>query len=311
MKKNYEVVLLALVVNSSVTRTEGWGPLTHQSIASFGWISEPIPTPNPNTSIHMPSFILGCSSPDAFNQNPAVPPPPGWKGNSPMHSFEFSGYQMLYALDPSASRDYNPDFCPISFALGYGSHMAMDYVAHDRRGFISVGGPEYELELAVDTLMYFNESRFVYFPEDAASFISNATKYWHDHGGRVQYNTSSISMAASLFDVALHTELGVLAVNHGYQKQLVRFSRYNVSSYEQDFAYLEMALRCSAEASRFWMQTLLSNLDPLAAEKATVSFINSLFTSGMCGPRVNATVAANPLRFSKENFLTYFGLYRT
>eukprot|EP01104_Vermistella_antarctica_P013223 TRINITY_DN3972_c0_g1_i1.p1 TRINITY_DN3972_c0_g1~~TRINITY_DN3972_c0_g1_i1.p1 ORF type:complete len:348 (-),score=59.63 TRINITY_DN3972_c0_g1_i1:264-1307(-) len=193
----------------------GWGPVTHQDIGQrcLNNITQVLSSEHrppfdrsivPSTNASMWSFVLGCSAPDAFN-NELLLPKPDPSNNGEMHNFLFAGYLLLYA------QQTNPPalglFDPVAFALGFGSHLAQDAVGHNPLGFL---GDQYttdqnSLLFVVDAYLigtgnYSATELFGNYTAEVASLVYGATEYFYNETGTcVASNSSSSSSAAGRF----------------------------------------------------------------------------------------------------------------
>jgi hypothetical protein len=82
------------------------------------------------------SYVLGASAPDAFK-----------KLSPTMHSLKFALVQYKLALKQPKTADFDP----VAYSLGYGSHLAEDYVGHYKNGYIT---PEYDHYIECKQLLY-------------------------------------------------------------------------------------------------------------------------------------------------------------
>jgi len=125
------LLLLLLLLPSS----SAWGPFSH---VQFGGDALPPPPASPE---QLSSFFAGCVSPDALKSV-----------NASLHSLRTAALMITTAPPPPLP---SSNFDAHHFALGFGCHVAADFVGHHANGYLNPAH-DHPLELQVDA--YFIQS---------------------------------------------------------------------------------------------------------------------------------------------------------
>lgn len=160
------------------------------------------------------SFVLGASAPDAIKHL-----------TSKFHTFRFATFQYQFALTQSQSQT----FSPLAFSLGYGAHLAQDFVGHYPTGYLT---PEYDhpIEIAADTYNYFahfkplgyNSFPFQKFNAEAVDFVLRANEFYSRQNGTdfpVPFNRSTIQKSISDFESLISIEAAAVRFNIFYKEE--------------------------------------------------------------------------------------------
>jgi hypothetical protein len=123
--------LTLLAVVAALSSVYAWGPASHQFWGCLTMNNTVAVIPSytqcfKSNNATWQSFILGAGAPDAVK-----------KLSYTMHSLKFAVIQHKFALTQPAT----PDFDPVAYSLGYGTHLAEDFVGHYKNGYLT---PEYD-----------------------------------------------------------------------------------------------------------------------------------------------------------------------
>ncbi|KAH3744329.1 hypothetical protein Pelo_14263 [Pelomyxa schiedti] len=265
---------LLLVVVVGLGCVCGWGPVTHQSLTySEGQYEFLIEYP----------FQLGSYAPDALTTYSYT-----W------HSLEYAGYQLLFAASVYNSTDI--DFDPIAYSMGYGTHLANDYVGFHDGGWLLASFSD--VFLSVDTYEYLNTPQLEYryyapYVDQIADFVSKSTEYYaQSHPGTVPLSASEVRMACNLYDKYSKIFLANVTANTDYQNILIAADPYNPANWAECEEQLKMQLECCALVADFWMNGTLLKVGPEELKNKTQEYTDSLYASGVCAPLPQSAPAA-------------------
>jgi len=254
-----------------------WGPATHQTIGSVDLIGRFFA---PDSQ----AFVAGTSAPDGFTYLK----PPGWSSQlGPLHSFPFANYLFRYYVSQVNRTD-----AMYSYILGYGTHLAMDAVAHAPRGYPTcVVGPDM-MEVQIDTFVYHNGTKTLSILGDegcksVAKVFHDATVSWaaHDPQG-FAFGEKDLNAFAHIFDLAQLKEPTILELNVGYDQRMVKWDPFGASTFAETLGHYQLCYQCSVLASLHWIKLATDLSVPLEAiEPRLRVFIADLYNSGRCSPR--------------------------
>jgi hypothetical protein len=228
--------------------------------------------------------VLGGAAPDAFKKFLG--------GGEALHSFEFAGYQLLFALQYVAAGA--GDFDAVAYSRGFGAHIAADAVGHHHDGYIT-HQHDHALEAAVDTwyVTTFPHHDYTYQPFRAfapalLNFVSQAIATYARAvpNSRVSaFPLESLQSALQNFDTLTSAEWTLVKFNTFSKPSMVQFDNYGAPDFASARAHLELAEQCALQAARHW-QTLMEqpHADATEVGKATHAFIDTLFAEKKCQP---------------------------
>lgn len=220
--------------------TVSWGPYTHQSLCAHYSLR--------NSS----EFVAGCSAPDAFKHI-----------KTGLHSLPFAA--ALFATANGTAE--------VDFALGYGCHLAADVVGHRNNGFLNPQS-DHPLELATDAMNFRDAHRgsLQQISSKMSDLVSRASA-----GSVNSVSESEASTAVAKFRVLTTTEAAALAVDAFYQKQMIRFSFCNVSSFAEVMDDYQRASLWNKEACSTWQLAMLEGTP--SPEAVLYERVGQLFVS--------------------------------
>eukprot|EP01102_Stenamoeba_stenopodia_P009832 TRINITY_DN2914_c0_g1_i1.p1 TRINITY_DN2914_c0_g1~~TRINITY_DN2914_c0_g1_i1.p1 ORF type:complete len:288 (-),score=54.04 TRINITY_DN2914_c0_g1_i1:154-1017(-) len=266
-----------------------WGPLSHyhfarESLLSLGYDDA--------------SLKQGCDMPDSFyfvNFAEGVLPPCTINIDA-MHSPITAGYFVQYALAGKFKSSFNSSFDPLSFALGFGSHMIADFVGfHPDGGYLGTTVPswitEFPFMTTIDALVlsYGPLPNFDWTSPDALAFVLEAGQYYRSLNSEFPtYNLTELEICVLPWQ-DVQNQLGqqaTLQFNTAYyQSALVLFDLFNATSFEETSNHFTMNDNCAMQAIQYWQnQIVVSNNTPEDSFSNTVSYVASLFANGDCAP---------------------------
>lgn len=234
--------------------TVSWGPFTHQYFASLDATY--------HTSL---PFITGGSSPDAVK-----------KLENALHTFTFAAALYETATSSNTSSD-------IEFALGYGCHLAHDYVGHHAKGFLNPL-EDHPLEFAVDTYVetLSNKPSFNQLTSAMEALIAKTSR----SASSVYPFISKVSLTQVQSSVGAFKKLTTaehLAIQVNklfYKSQLVKDSYCNISHVQDAVLNFKRATNWSISACNFWKDTMQnSGVNGTEAQTMVEKYVDGIFAA--------------------------------
>jgi len=269
----------------------GWGPVSHYYFARQAFPSSPVDS----------SLKQSCDVPDgvyfsSWSENTVCDLPVG-----DFHNGITAGYFVKYASTSDGQRFKSNTFDPMTFSLGYGSHMIADKVGFYTQGKGGYLGPTVQSYVTffpfmtnIDALVTTRDS----FPpntnwtsNEAIEYLSAATQYYHtvSNGQFGFYNVTAVANCLNPWAITaedLH-QMAQLQVSTGYYKTALQvYDRYQASTFEEAERNFESALECVVVSIRHWAALAsVGDTTPEDAYTQTLAFIKSLFDAGKCIPQ--------------------------
>ena len=248
------VFLVLLVALHLPTIVLCWGPFTHQYFASQ---DEAHGTSSP--------FRTGGSAPDAVK-----------KLENSLHTFPFAS-----TLYKTATTNGNMD--DIEFSLGYGCHLAHDFVGHHTKGFLNPQ-EDHPIELAADTYIHdtIDKSSFGEITTAMVDLISKASAAASvDYPFIKAVTSTQVQGSVGKFKTLTTAEAVALELNRWtYKKQLVKDSYCNITDFNGAVNNFNRALNWSVLACNFWRETMTKKyVNGTEAETMVENYVDELFTS--------------------------------
>lgn len=184
-----------------------------------------------------------------------------------LHHFEFATTALTYARSGRfQSRDTK--FDARAFALGYGYHLAQDFVGHYVRGYLT---PEYNrlLQFAVDSgefHTHFRKSFLTGFPfqkfnDEAVRFLHEANLYYEEWcrstSGCAPYsafNETAVQEAANSLDNLIAVESRLVVLNLIWKQECKEWDFCQAETVEEAMRHLDESKDLSLVASEIWMK---------------------------------------------------------
>eukprot|EP01116_Phalansterium_solitarium_P000624 TRINITY_DN10451_c0_g1_i1.p2 TRINITY_DN10451_c0_g1~~TRINITY_DN10451_c0_g1_i1.p2 ORF type:complete len:286 (-),score=92.51 TRINITY_DN10451_c0_g1_i1:2118-2975(-) len=259
-----------------------WGPLSHylfarQSFKDTKWF-------------HDASIKQGCDMPDSFYFSNFGEFPTCTIPILSMHNPVTAGYFVKFALTQNPTSTFNP----LSFALGYGSHMIADLV-----GFFPTGGylgptvqsyvTAFPFMTAADalasTLDTLSDSAWA--TADSSNFVTAAGAFYRSTNPSFPtYSVGDVDNCTMPWQVTQFelTRLSALEVKTTfYQSALVLFDQFNATTFAETLASFMRSDDCIVKSVQYWTTSVLdANTTPEAAFAQTRTFVINLFASGSC-----------------------------
>jgi hypothetical protein len=215
------------------------------------------------------------------------------------HNGVTAGYFVKFAQSAEGQKYKTATFDPVSYSLGYGSHMMADKVGfytQGKGGFLGPTVPNYvtffPFMTAIDALVITRDS----FPasvnwtsDEAIQYLSAATKYYNSvsNGKFAFYNTSDVTDClipwADTDEQLL--QLAELQMSTGYYKAaLLTYDKYGATTFEQVVQHFELSLGCVVSAIQYWATAALGATTPEDAYTQTLTHITNMYNAGKCAP---------------------------
>ncbi len=220
------------------------------------------------------SFILGASAPDSVKAL-----------SMRLHDYEFATLMYQFAKQQQNTSSFDP----VSFSLGYGFHLAQDFVGHFRTGYLN---PKYdhEVEFAADTLLYQVYIRKLFpssypvalFNAEAKQFITEANEYFSAHSSTpfTPFNSSAISDSIDKFETTAKTESNLVVWNKVYKAELVAFNFCKSKDLDVVLKQLDLSVKWCQDASMQWVNLLnQAKVEPKDMTAQMSQFVESLYAS--------------------------------
>eukprot|EP01122_Echinamoeba_exundans_P014061 TRINITY_DN6293_c0_g1_i1.p1 TRINITY_DN6293_c0_g1~~TRINITY_DN6293_c0_g1_i1.p1 ORF type:complete len:288 (-),score=53.59 TRINITY_DN6293_c0_g1_i1:110-973(-) len=287
MKSILIVLSVACILASSA---EAWGPISHLYFASSAF-------PSSDGTLSPSKFSQACDMPDSFYfvnwseyPNCSIPV-------DDMHNPITAGYIVQFALTNEGQQFRSATFDPLSFALGYGSHMASDVVGfHANGGYLGSSVPSYVTEFqfmsAIDSyfLTKFSFSGAQWATDEASNFMAAASVYINKQNPSFAvFNVDQVNACVMPWKGTIESlvKMSTMQAQSGYYKNaLVFFDQFNATTWEQAESHLNLSLGCAVPTIQFWASQLLdSKATPQQATQNTIAYVNNLFKVGKCTPQ--------------------------
>eukprot|EP01112_Ceratiomyxa_fruticulosa_P001024 TRINITY_DN109_c0_g2_i1.p1 TRINITY_DN109_c0_g2~~TRINITY_DN109_c0_g2_i1.p1 ORF type:complete len:281 (+),score=49.13 TRINITY_DN109_c0_g2_i1:75-845(+) len=249
------------------------------------------------------SIKLGCDQPDSYYFVNFSENPPCNINIDLMHNVITAGYFVQYALSIGAKQRFEgSSFDPLSFALGYGSHMVADYVGfHSTGAYLGSTVPSYITEFpfmsAIDAqAIYMTGDRLLteypWTSDVAAEFVQSASQYYNgvSNGTYPVLNLTEIENCILPWNDTAFTlsAMSTLQVTTGYFKEaLIFFDMFGATTYEEAALHWGLANNCAVLAIQTWAENIVvGGLTPQNAAQQTFNFVDQLFENGKCSVSV-------------------------
>lgn len=259
-RSTFSLLLLLLLFLPSFL---AWGPFTH---VEFGGDS---PLRPPASQQQISSFFAGCVSPDALKSV-----------NMSLHSLRTAALMIMATTRPSlAPFSSSVDFDPLHFALGFGCHVAADFVGHHQNGYLTPAH-DHPLELQVDAYFVQNaphsnaSSWRALLPISAASDLVQKSD-------PVSCSAGGVEAAFDKFQALLLGERAALPLMHDV---IGRMSSYDVcgpTDAATDLKHLDLSRIWVSAACNTWFDAvtalLSKTLRPDEVDALVLSRVDALF----------------------------------